>query len=135
MHIEVLLANHGLVVRLSILAMLICALIVPRVAWGAHEAGHDQPAAAPIEHVHHGDHSHEVVGDAEEDGTAHDDEQDGGLVHDHLPAEVLSAIANVDNGIGADAPPIFASLPQPDLSGSGSPAAAPDSLLRPPRAA
>lgn len=135
MHIEVLLANHGFVVRLSILAMLICALIVPRVAWGAHEAGHDQPATAMVEHIHHGDHSHEVVADAEGDGTAHDDEREGGLVHDHLPAEVLSAIADLDNGIGAEAPAIFASIPQPELSGSGSPAAAPNSLLRPPRAA
>jgi hypothetical protein len=115
--------------------MLICALIVPRVAWGAHEAGHDQPMASMVEHVHHDGHSHQVIVDSDDQDLVQHDDRDGGLVHDHLPADVLSAMADVDAGQVAGKALFFASQHLLDRNRIGHPSAAPDSLLRPPRTA
>lgn len=121
--------------RLAILSMLICALIVPRVAWGAHEAGHDQPMASMVEHVHHDGHSHEVIVESDDQNLVQHDDRESGFVHDHLPADVLSAMADLDAGHVADGTLFFASQHLLDRHRIGHPSAAPDSLLRPPRAA
>lgn len=114
--------------------MLVCALIVPRVAWGAHEAGHDQPVAAMTKHAHHEGHSHEVFVDVDDKHLTQGGDRDGGLIHDHVTADVLSAMAVSDVGTDTGDAFLYASQHLIDRHRSGEPAATPDSLLRPPRA-
>ena len=120
--------------RHAFLLLLACALFVPRVAWGAHEAGHDQPVGPEVEHVHHGDHLHQVSADLRADHEAHD-ERNGGLVHDHLPADVLSAMADFGADEHAESLAAFTERHLIDRRRFGDPTASPDSLLRPPREA
>lgn len=127
---------RDVVTRLLFLTLL-CALVIPRVAWGAHVSGHDAPIATAVAHVHHGDHSHALDDsqpvDVAHEPTASDDRE--GLAHNHVPADVLSAMADAGNA-GEVAP-----MPFPDAShlldrrSDGAPAQAPHSLLRPPRTA
>lgn len=120
--------------RHAFLLLLVCALFVPRVAWGAHEAGHDQLVGPKVEHVHHGDHSHEVSVDLQGDHKPHD-ESNNGLVHDHLPADVLSAMADIDADEHAESVAAFTERHLIDRRRFGDPSVSPDSLLRPPREA
>lgn len=117
------------------LLMLVCALIVPRLAWGAHEAGHDQSVDSITQHVHHDGHSHEVVVDVENVHLTNGDNGEGGLLHNHLPADVLSVMAGSNAADDTGNAFLFASLHLIDRHRTGQPSVAPDSLLRPPRAA
>jgi hypothetical protein len=115
--------------------MLVCALIVPRAAWGAHEAGHEQPVSSTTQHVHHGEHSHEVVVGTADGQSAHHEDGEKKLVHDHLPADVLSAMAASHDGDDVGNALLYSSRHLIDRHRTGEPYAASDSLLRPPRTA
>lgn len=121
--------------RLMFLALL-CALIIPRVAWGAHMSGQDQALPATVSHVHHDDHAHPVA-DPDVKGSQEDvePERHGGLAHNHLPADVLSAMGDVNADPYETAWFYGASLHSLDRRSDRTPAQAPDSLLRPPRTA
>lgn len=124
-------------IRYATLLLLVCALLVPRVAWGAHEAGHEQIAGADAVHVHHGDHSHHMDAHNHGHGSADlaIDLDDGKLVHDHVAADVLSAAAHIDDAAKLDGVWHATSIQLLELRSSGAPAAPPSSLLRPPRTA
>jgi len=123
------------VIRHLALILIICALIVPRVMWGAHEAGHDQPVIAMVEHVHHDGHTHEVAVDDHGDELPGDGDHDGKVAHNHQAADVLSSIASIDGHHTSESQLAFAALHLLDRGRTIAPAAHPDSLLRPPRAA
>lgn len=121
--------------RLMFLALL-CALLIPRVAWAAHISADDQSRPASVSHVHHDGHSHVVV-HSEDDGSREGDSPDshGGLAHNHLPADVLSVMGQGDPGL-QDVEISFArSTHSLDRRSDRPPTEAPDSLLRPPRTA
>lgn len=115
-----------------LLLLFVCALVVPRVAWGAHVSGHETIAAAS-EHAHHGDHSHGI---ASADPTPAESDKRGaqgdhGLVHNHVSADILSAMATRE---ADDRPLRFASArPLIDRRSRRLPSADAESLLRPPR--
>lgn len=121
--------------RIAALLLLISALIVPRMAWSAHEVRHDYQRT--VAHVHHGDHTH-AVSDHDHGGFeehADDDNGDALLVHDHLAADVLSSMATIADTIAAEQP-FFRSEPDaPERRSSGAPSGDPNTLLRPPRTA
>lgn len=115
---------------------LLCALIIPRVAWAAHISGDDQSRPASVSHVHHDDHSHVVV-DPEDGGSHDDDKRDdhGGLAHNHLPADVLSAMGEAAVGLHDIRSSYARTMHLLDRRGDRPPTEARDSLLRPPRTA
>lgn len=123
--------------------LLLCALVVPKVAWGAHLGGHEQLATAGAVHTHHAQHVHEDDGNATADagpeaGVVSDKASSSGgekgLTHDHGPSLTLTAgvllpqAPELSAWRVADRPIMGRSLPVDALS-------RPDSLLRPPRAA
>ena len=118
------------------LLLLVCALVVPKAAWGAHLAGHEQMTSASAVHTHHADHAHEHADDsaaADEhgaDGTSPDE----GLTHDHSPSLSMATAM-----LTPDDPQLSSWFAPTDLRFARSFAAAalsrPESLLRPPRAA
>ncbi len=120
--------------RILTLLLLVIALIVPRAAWAAHEAGHDGPLGPAVEHVHHGDHSHDLtMQDHVDDPSSFETPVgDAGLVHDHLPADVLSAIADLDAGKHVTLLPAFVSSHALDKRPDGDPATPSGFLFRPP---
>ena len=127
--------------------ILLCSLVVPRAAWGAHETGHEELSSASVVHTHHGSHIHEhspAHADAHADARDFADvrenlaENDGGvspegLTHEHGPS-APSTSALLPSGIdlstmkGADRQHIVANY-------GGVPLQHPESLLRPPRMA
>ncbi|MEP5576894.1 MAG: hypothetical protein ABJP48_10650 [Erythrobacter sp.] len=123
--------------RFCAFLLLLSALIVPRVAWGAHEAGHGASIASTEAHVHHDGHTHlEASHDnhSDSDESAADSEAPG-LAHDHLAAEVLSAMADVGHGYVGQSDIYKRSLLSPDRRSADAPGTPTSSLLRPPRAA
>lgn len=117
-------------------ALLLLALVFPRVAWDAHLAGHEELSSAASAHTHHRDHTHEHAGDVAQDGdvTPHDDDGDAGFTHDHGPFYSLAAALVLPDGY--DTPTWLAPA---DLvyerTGALGALSRPDSLLRPPRMA
>ncbi|KEO86026.1 hypothetical protein EH30_09255 [Erythrobacter sp. JL475] len=116
------------------LLILVCALVVPKTAWGAHLAGHEQMASASAVHMHHADHAYEdatdeapVAGEGS-DGTS----PDQNMVHDHGPSSSLNAaLAQTgDIGIGAW---VSATNLTFDRDYAANAHSHPESLLRPPR--
>lgn len=74
------------------LLLMVCALVVPKAAWGAHLAGHEQMASASAVHTHHADHAHVHADEqsaADQQGTS-DASPDKGLTHDHGPSLSLA---------------------------------------------
>lgn len=114
--------------------VLLCALVVPNAAWGAHVSGHERLSALASVHTHHDEHAHEQA-----DDTTADDQQDRdqevpqkGLTHDHSPSHSLTG------GMLVSADP--ESLPWQasgilhfDRSSVADALSRPGSLLRPPR--
>lgn len=123
------------VMRMMFLALL-CALIIPRVAWGAHMSGHDQSLPASVSHVHHDDHTH-IAADSDEKGSQEDGkmERHGGLAHNHLPADVLSMMGDGNADTYNTGWFYGGSSYSLDRRSERPPAQAPKSLLRPPRTA
>ena len=116
--------------------LLVCALVVPKAAWGAHLAGHEQMASVSAVHTHHSDHAHEHADDsaaADEHGND-DTSPDEGLTHDHSPSLSLATAM-----LTPDDPQLSSWFAPTALRFNRSFAAAalsrPESLLRPPRAA
>jgi hypothetical protein len=125
------------VIRFLSLAMLLCALIVPRAVWAEHVGQHDGVFSSSQDHVHHDDHVHKVAAtDADHDhDAAADDDSDGetGLVHNHLPADLLSVWGEPET-----APLVTDRLLLPEPQGAvrsteGARSDPPNNLLRPPR--
>lgn len=131
--------------QIAALLLLISALIVPRMAWSAHEAEHNYERS--VAHVHHGDHTHEVNDhahdehedrehmDREHTHHSHDDLGDAPLAHDHLAADVLSVMAAIADTIATEQPFFGSEAGVPERRSSGAPSGHPDTLLRPPRTA
>jgi hypothetical protein len=129
------LAIHELMLRLLFLALL-CSLVVPRAAWGAHLAGHGDLSVAAAVHTHHADHAHEHDGKnpAEHDDALGGEDGDDGLTHEHSPAFAVGS---------GEVPPELITLSDWPLSAedqveretAGEHLRHPDSLLRPPRTA
>ncbi|WP_168157346.1 hypothetical protein [Erythrobacter sp. QSSC1-22B] len=116
---------------------LVFSLVIPRVAWGAHISGHEETIATAESHVHHGDHSHEVIDDkiAEHAHDSSTSDETEGFAHNHLPLDVLSVMADVDGPGFSISAPFPASSHSLDRRGEDPPTKAPGSLLRPPRTA
>ena len=118
------------------LLLLVCALVVPNAAWGAHLAGHEQMASASAVHTHQADHTHEHA----DDGTAVDEHvsdetgSDEGLTHDHSPSLSLATAMLAPDDVRLAS--WFAAVDlRFDLAFAATALSRPESLLRPPRAA
>jgi hypothetical protein len=119
-----------------VLIALICALVVPRMAWETHLAGHEAMSTAAVVHSHHSDHMHEQDADqpAPDRTAAHEDEADGGIRHDHTPMHAVSTAMLPDDV------PVLATWFAPtemlfDLTSTARACAHTECLVRPPRAA
>jgi hypothetical protein len=121
--------------RLLFLALL-CSLVVPRTAWGAHMAGHAELSVAGAVHTHHGDHAHEHdVGDsAEHDGALDSEGGKDGLTHEHSPAFALGSAVVLPDSVSVPSWPLSAEA-QAERESVGKHLRHSDSLLRPPRTA
>jgi hypothetical protein len=119
--------------RLSFIILLF-ALIVPRAAWGAHMAGHEEISTTAVHQHHDVDyHSHgEVDGEISEPLNLNDA---GGIAHNHTPADVLSSIDVPDIGGSSGEIRYWPESHAMDLRSHWFPSPAPPSLLRPPRTA
>jgi hypothetical protein len=117
-------------VRLLFFALL-CSLIVPRAAWGAHLAGHEELSVAGAAHTHHGDHVHEHGVENSADHEAVWDESDA-LTHEHSPALSLCSAVVLPDSVILPVWPLSAEA-QIDRKSVGEFLRHPDSLLRPPR--
>ena len=127
---------NGAMFRACALLLMICALLMPRMAWGAHMAGHDDLLTASAAHTHHDGHSHETASDHELAGAALADPDTGdGFTHDHQAAQALVTAVVLPDAVDApgfrpqDGAARYARLP------SHAPPTHADSLLRPPRLA
>lgn len=136
-------STHRGVTRMFFL-ILLCSLVVPRTAWGAHEAGHERLASAYVVHTHHGDHIHEhapanadpndVVDVREKSAPTNGGVSPEGLTHEHTPSAPSSSALLLPSGIdlstmkGADRQHLVARY-------DGNPLQRPEFLLRPPRTA
>lgn len=116
--------------------ILLCTLVVPRAAWSAHEAGHEELSSAIVVHTHHGDHVHERedadtgVDEAGEDAG----DNAGGLTHEHSPSIALGAALILPDEIALST--IIPVRSSHDFARYGGvPLLRPESLLRPPRTA
>ena len=118
------------------LLLLVCALVVPNAAWGAHLAGHEQMASTSAVHTHHSDHAHEHADGqttADEHGTG-DTGSDEGLTHDHGASLALATAMLAPDE--AQLASWFAAVGlRFDLAFAATALSRPESLLRPPRAA
>jgi hypothetical protein len=122
------------------LILLLCALVVPKAAWGAHLAANDPAIPVTAVHTHHGDHLHEAddervakAGDqADRANGAHDGEGDG-LTHDHSPSLGISGALMLpdDQSVPLWFAPAAVRLDRGFAAAGLSP---PQSVLRPPRA-
>jgi hypothetical protein len=120
-------------VRLLFLALL-CSLVVPRVAWSAHVAGHEVLATSNAVHTHHGDHAHEhgAESSAEHDPVRDAENGRDSLTHEHEPAFALGTAVILPEAISLPARSI-SSEAQVGRESDGRNRKHPDSLLRPPR--
>lgn len=128
--------------RLLALLTLAFALIVPRAAWATHVSVDDTVRAATAMHVHHDGHSHDVDDSHHDDhdadgGQADHDAAPGhehdGVPHNHVAADVLSAMAT-GGGPGLAVEGFHANAAHGlDTRSRGAPSTARNSLLRPPR--
>lgn len=128
-------AISQIVLRIAALLLLMSALIVPRMAWSAHEGGYDYQRA--VAHVHHGDHTHAV---SDHGHIGHKDLREGELsdaplVHDHIAADVLSSMAAIADANFVAGPFLGRDSGFPERRRSGAPSGDPNTLLRPPRTA
>jgi len=123
--------------RFLALALLLCALVVPRAAWAEHVGQHGQSFASSEDHVHHDGHVHKVAANQAEHEHAsaadHESKGSNGLAHNHLAADLLSVGAEPD---AMDQ--LIETLPPSQALGAAlpiitAPASPPNSLLRPPR--
>lgn len=121
--------------RLLFLALL-CSLIVPRAAWGAHLAGHEELSVAGAVHTHPGDHAHEheVEASAEHDGALDSEDGNDGLTHEHSPAFALGSAVVLPDSVSLTSCSLGAEA-QVERESVGRHLRHPDSLLRPPRTA
>lgn len=123
--------------RLLSLLLIVCALVGPRAAWGAHLAGHEELTSGTAVHTHHGDHAHEHAAPAPEHEAALDAEpdEDGALTHDHGSADALVSAMLLPN-VSANFPdvPTIAGVLFDRARNFGA-LKHPESLLRPPRLA
>jgi hypothetical protein len=121
--------------RLLFLALL-CSLVVPRAAWDAHMAGHDELTVAGAVHTHHGDyaHEHEVEDSAEPDGVLDGEDDTDGLTHEHSSAFALGSAVVLPDSVTLASLPQSAE-PQVERGSAGRHFRHPESLLRPPRTA
>ena len=117
---------------------LICALVVPRAAWGAHLAGHEELTSSSSVHTHHADHAHEHEGKVDS-GYQNDADNDSdsagkGLTHDHSPSLSLLTALLLPSEMKLST--WFTPLGQRfSLNFGADERSHPGSLLRPPRAA
>lgn len=127
------------VIRFLSLAMLLCALVGPRAAWAEHVGQHDGVVSSSEDHVHHDDHVHKVAAIDDHHGNAdavdEDSDSETGLVHNHLPADLLSVWGKPET-----APLVADRLLLPEsqgtaLSTEGARSDPSNNLLRPPRTA
>jgi hypothetical protein len=120
-------------VRLLFLALL-CSLVLPRVAWSAHVAGHEVLATASAVHTHHGGHAHEHAAEssAEYDPVSDAENESDGLTHEHEPAFALGTAVILPDAVSLPARSI-SSEPEAVRESCGRNLKHPDSLLRPPR--
>jgi hypothetical protein len=116
--------------RLLFLALL-CSLIVPRAAWGAHLAGHEELSVAGAAHSHHGDHVHEHGVEKSADREAVWDE-DGAPTHEHSPALALCSAVVLPDSVTLPVWPLSGEV-QIERKSVGERLRHPESLLRPPR--
>ncbi len=117
------------------LLLLVSALIVPRAAWDAHEAGHESLSSANAVHTHHDGYAHEHDGAQTDDGQGIDSgESDSGLTHEHGPSFAQASAIVLPN---ADTLPILrlSKYVYVERASGSAPLHHPDSLLRPPRTA
>lgn len=129
---------------LRFLALLTLAfgLIVPRAAWATHVSVDDTIRATTAMHVHHGGHSHDID---ESDDSAHDGDvgqtdhgsspghEHDGVPHNHVAADVLSAMA-AGGGSDLAVEDFYAAAAHGlDTRSRGAASKAPEALLRPPR--
>lgn len=121
--------------RIAALLLLLSALIVPRMAWSAHEGGYGYQRAEA--HVHHGDHTHAVSdhGHTGRNGHLESDLSDAPLVHDHIAADVLSSMASIADTNFVAGPFLGRYSDFPERLSRGAPSGDPNTLLRPPRTA
>jgi hypothetical protein len=123
--------------RFLILALFLCALVVPRAAWAEHVGQHGQSLASSEEHIHHDDHVHTVA--ASEAGHEHDSSLDdhsehgSNPAHNHLPADVLSIGAEPESAPLLNNRIMLAERQSAAPRAQGAPKSPPSSLLRPPR--
>lgn len=128
-------------VRVFALVLLVCALVVPRAAWSAHLAGHENLTSQLSVHSHQSDHGHEHEEPRSDgvdvhavDETGGGDAHSGGLTHDHSPSlSLASAWLMADDAA-------FETWPapgrhNPDRTIAPNAHSRPESVLRPPRAA
>ena len=123
--------------RFFAFVLLFSALIVPRIAWGAHEAGHGAGIASSEAHVHHDCHTHLAAshghhGDADESVA---ESEAPSLVHDHLAVDILSAMADAGHGYVGQADVYMRLSLSPERRRVEPPRTPTSSLLRPPRTA
>jgi hypothetical protein len=120
--------------RLMFFALL-CSLVVPRAAWGAHLAGHEELSVAGSVHTHHADHAHEHAKDSTGHNTALDCEDgNDGLTHEHSPSFALGSADFLSDSLSMLVWPL-ASEAQVARERNGVHLRHPESLLRPPRTA
>lgn len=122
-----------MLVRFALL-LLVCALVVPKTAWGAHLAGHEQLSASFSVHMHHADHAHEQMTDEAQDADEGSDgaSPDQSMVHDHGPSLSLNAALAQTGDLGIEAW-VSASNLTFDRDYAANAHSHPESLLRPPR--
>jgi hypothetical protein len=120
-------------VRLLFLALL-CSLVVPRVAWSAHVAGHEVLTTAGAVHTHHGDHTHEhdAESSTEHDPVSDTENESDGLTHEHEPAFALGSAVIIPDAVSLTVWPASSEV-QVSRESVGRNRKHPDSLLRPPR--
>lgn len=128
--------------RFLALALLLCALVVPRAAWAEHVGQHGLSLASSEDHVHHDDHVHKVAAsevghehDARSDDDSPNDGSDHGpaLAHNHLAADVLSVLAEPEYAPLLNDHFMLAERRSAAPLASGAPGSPPNNLLRPPR--
>lgn len=116
--------------------ILICALVVPNAAWGAHLSGHERLSSDVSVHTHHADHAHEQIS-ASVFADEQERDQSGpakGLTHDHSPSLSLTTALLVPNDANLAPVPAAAAM-HFDRTYAADALSRPESLLRPPRGA
>jgi hypothetical protein len=122
-------------VRLLFLVLL-CSLVMPRAAWGAHLTGHQELSVAGAVHTHHGNHAHEhdVPDSVEHNGALDGEGGEDGLTHDHSTAFAVGSAVVLPDPVTLSSwqLPVEAKVAR---ERNGKHLRHPESLLRPPRTA